>query len=50
MFDHVTIRVSDGGASERFYETVLGPLGIPKLAENEEGTCFTNLNVVDRRA
>ena len=28
MFDHVTIRVSDRAASERFYETVLASLGI----------------------
>jgi catechol 2,3-dioxygenase-like lactoylglutathione lyase family enzyme len=28
MFDHVTIRVSDRDASERFYETVLAPLAI----------------------
>jgi catechol 2,3-dioxygenase-like lactoylglutathione lyase family enzyme len=28
MFDHVTIRVTDHTASERFYETVLAPLGI----------------------
>ena len=28
MFDHVTIRVSDRGASERVYDTVLGTLGI----------------------
>jgi catechol 2,3-dioxygenase-like lactoylglutathione lyase family enzyme len=28
MFDHVTIRVTDRGASERFYETVLAELGI----------------------
>jgi catechol 2,3-dioxygenase-like lactoylglutathione lyase family enzyme len=28
VFDHVTIRVSDRGASERFYNTVLAPLGI----------------------
>jgi catechol 2,3-dioxygenase-like lactoylglutathione lyase family enzyme len=28
MFDHVTIRVADRDASERFYETVLTPLGI----------------------
>jgi catechol 2,3-dioxygenase-like lactoylglutathione lyase family enzyme len=27
LFDHVTIRVSDRGASRRFYETVLAPLG-----------------------
>jgi catechol 2,3-dioxygenase-like lactoylglutathione lyase family enzyme len=30
MFDHVTIRVSDRAASERFYETVLGAIGIDK--------------------
>jgi catechol 2,3-dioxygenase-like lactoylglutathione lyase family enzyme len=30
MFDHVAIRVSDRQASERFYETVLGALGIEK--------------------
>jgi catechol 2,3-dioxygenase-like lactoylglutathione lyase family enzyme len=28
VFDHVTIRVSDRSASERFYDTVLQPLGI----------------------
>jgi catechol 2,3-dioxygenase-like lactoylglutathione lyase family enzyme len=28
MFDHVTIRVSDRDASERFYETVLAPLAV----------------------
>jgi catechol 2,3-dioxygenase-like lactoylglutathione lyase family enzyme len=27
-FDHVTIRVADRSASERFYDTVLSPLGI----------------------
>ena len=30
MFDHVTIRVADRGASERFYEQVLIPLGIER--------------------
>ena len=30
MFDHVTIRASDGAASDRFYETVLGSIGIEK--------------------
>jgi catechol 2,3-dioxygenase-like lactoylglutathione lyase family enzyme len=28
MFDHVTIRVADREASERFYDTVLTPIGI----------------------
>src|SRR3954447_5619018 len=30
MFDHVTIRVSDPEASERFYETVLASIGIDR--------------------
>ncbi len=30
MFDHVTIRVGDRSASERFYDTVLRPLGIER--------------------
>lgn len=32
MFDHVTIRVTDRGASERFYETVLAELAIDETA------------------
>jgi catechol 2,3-dioxygenase-like lactoylglutathione lyase family enzyme len=30
MFDHVTIRASDRAASERFYDTVLPPLGLSR--------------------
>jgi catechol 2,3-dioxygenase-like lactoylglutathione lyase family enzyme len=30
MFDHVTIRVTDRTTSERFYDTVLIPLGIDR--------------------
>ncbi len=30
MFDHVTIRVTDRGASERFYDTVLAELGVDR--------------------
>ncbi len=30
VFDHVTIRASDRAASERFYDTVLRPLGIER--------------------
>ena len=30
MFDHVTIRVSDREASDRFYDTVLPVLGLPR--------------------
>jgi catechol 2,3-dioxygenase-like lactoylglutathione lyase family enzyme len=36
VFDHVTIRVSDRIASERFYETVLGTLGIRQTHSGDE--------------
>jgi len=55
VFDHVQLNTSDYTASVHFYETVLSPLGIPKIAEHEQGTWssawtdFTNLNVLDRR-
>jgi len=35
VFDHVTIRVSDRAAAERFYETVLGELGIERTHSDE---------------
>jgi catechol 2,3-dioxygenase-like lactoylglutathione lyase family enzyme len=35
MFDHVTIRVTDRSASERFYDTVLIPLGTDKTYRTE---------------
>ena len=35
MFDHVTIRVSDRAASERFYDTLLATLGIEKTNADE---------------
>jgi catechol 2,3-dioxygenase-like lactoylglutathione lyase family enzyme len=37
VFDHVTIRVSDRRASERFYDTVLGAIGIERTATSELG-------------
>jgi hypothetical protein len=49
VFDHVDLCAADYAASVRFYETVLAPLGIPKLAQHSGATCFTNLNVDDRR-
>jgi catechol 2,3-dioxygenase-like lactoylglutathione lyase family enzyme len=55
VFDHVDLNTSDYTASVRFYETVLSPLGIPKLEAHEPGTSgsawtdFTNLNVIDRQ-
>ena len=36
MFDHVEIRVSDRVASERFYDLVLGALGIEKTHSGED--------------
>jgi hypothetical protein len=38
VFDHVDLNASDYTASVGFYETVLSPLGIPKLAEHEQRT------------
>ena len=35
MFDHVTIRVSDREASERFYDTVLPAVGLEKAHSGE---------------
>jgi catechol 2,3-dioxygenase-like lactoylglutathione lyase family enzyme len=35
MFDHVTIRVSDREASQRFYDTVLAVLGIEMTSKDE---------------
>jgi catechol 2,3-dioxygenase-like lactoylglutathione lyase family enzyme len=49
IFDHVDVRASDFSASVRFYETVLAPLGIPKLFARDGEACFTNLNVADRQ-
>jgi catechol 2,3-dioxygenase-like lactoylglutathione lyase family enzyme len=49
IFDHVDVHASDYAESVGFYETVLAPLGIPKLVVAERWTCFTNLNVSDRR-
>jgi catechol 2,3-dioxygenase-like lactoylglutathione lyase family enzyme len=36
VFDHVTIRVTDRAASERFYDTVLATLGIEKTHSGED--------------
>jgi catechol 2,3-dioxygenase-like lactoylglutathione lyase family enzyme len=36
VFEHVTLRVSDRQASERFYDTVLRTLGIRKAHSDEE--------------
>lgn len=49
VFDHVDLCGGDYAESVRFYEAVLAPLGIPKIDQHPGSTCFTNLNVVDRR-
>ena len=45
VFDHIRIDVADRDASVTFYKTVLEPLGIPPLWENERGAQFANLVV-----
>ena len=49
VIDHIDLHASDYARSVQFYETVLATLGIPRLGESGEGTCFTNVNVVNRR-
>jgi Glyoxalase/Bleomycin resistance protein/Dioxygenase superfamily len=52
IVDHLDLHASDYDASMSFYETVLRPLGIPNWSEgseHERATCFTRVNVVDRR-
>jgi catechol 2,3-dioxygenase-like lactoylglutathione lyase family enzyme len=48
IFDHVEVHADDYEESVRFYETVLAPLGVPKLLERDDWTSFANLNVVNR--
>jgi catechol 2,3-dioxygenase-like lactoylglutathione lyase family enzyme len=35
VFDHVDVHAGDFAESVRFYETVLEPLGMPKLVERD---------------
>jgi catechol 2,3-dioxygenase-like lactoylglutathione lyase family enzyme len=52
VVDHLDLHASDYEASVRFYRTVLTPLGIPNWqegCEDQRATCFTRMNVVDRR-
>jgi hypothetical protein len=48
VVDHLDLHASHFAESVRFYETVLAPLGIPKLFERTEEACFTHVNVVAR--
>jgi catechol 2,3-dioxygenase-like lactoylglutathione lyase family enzyme len=45
VFDHVKLTAGDAAASVGFYKTVLAPLDIPPLWENERGAQFANLVV-----
>jgi catechol 2,3-dioxygenase-like lactoylglutathione lyase family enzyme len=39
VFGHVTIRVSDREASERFYDAVLSVLGKPRAGDEDDTQC-----------
>jgi Glyoxalase/Bleomycin resistance protein/Dioxygenase superfamily len=49
VVDHLDLHAADFHRSVRFYETVLAPLGIPKLYEHADAACFTHVNVVPGR-
>jgi catechol 2,3-dioxygenase-like lactoylglutathione lyase family enzyme len=49
VFDHVHLGVRDAAASKKFYETVLGTLGIPAVWDSEHGAQFANLVFTDDR-
>ena len=49
MFHHVTLRVSDRDASERFLRTVLAPLGLSPTADDGEFLQFTDLSIAPAR-
>jgi catechol 2,3-dioxygenase-like lactoylglutathione lyase family enzyme len=50
VFDHVTIRVSDRGASERFYIRVLGVLGIDTTHTGEQFTEWGDFSLAEAMA
>ena len=50
VFDHVKLTAGDAAASVAFYKTVLAPLEIPPLWENERGAQFANLVVMGGEA
>jgi catechol 2,3-dioxygenase-like lactoylglutathione lyase family enzyme len=50
MFDHVTIRVSDRAVSERFFETVLIPLGIETSLSTSSFAVWREFMVTEARA
>jgi predicted lactoylglutathione lyase len=50
VFDHVTIRVSDRGASERFYATVLAVIGIDTTHTGEHFTEWNDFSLAEATA
>ena len=50
MFDHVTIRVSDRDASGRFYDTVLGVLGIESEYSDDDFTEWDDFSLTTASA
>ena len=50
MFDHVTIRVSDRGASERFYDAVLEVIGIDETYSGDQFTEWGNFSLAEASA
>ncbi len=50
MFDHVTIRVSDRAASERFYSTVLEVIGIDETYSGTQFIEWGNFSLADATA
>jgi catechol 2,3-dioxygenase-like lactoylglutathione lyase family enzyme len=50
VFDHVTIRVTDRAASERFYDTVLGVIGIDAELTGDQGTEWDDFSLTEATA
>jgi catechol 2,3-dioxygenase-like lactoylglutathione lyase family enzyme len=50
MFDHVTIRATDRTASEEFYDTVLGTLGVAKTHTDERFTEWDDFSLLEDAA
>src|ERR1700754_2354538 len=50
MFDHVTTRVSDLTASERFYALVLGVLGHPRTHDGDDWHEWDDLSILPGEA
>jgi catechol 2,3-dioxygenase-like lactoylglutathione lyase family enzyme len=50
VFDHVTIRVSDRGASERFYDLVLGTIGVDEAYSGAEFTEWDDFSLAEASA